>query len=266
MGEFSVGCRTLELRDEQTGDGIPLVVFYPAEAVEKAEALGPYTIDVARDAEQAQGRFPLVVISHGTGGSHLVYRTLARYLARRGFVVACPEHPRNNRNNNELGGTDEILVNRPRHLRIVMDWAGSDEVAVIGHSLGGYTGLAVAGGAPFEPDGRVKALVLLAPATVWFMAPGALERVRVPILMLTAEKDPHTPPLHADIVLRGVRDRSLVEHRVVENAGHFSFLSPFPEGMMSPAFAPSQDPEGFDRTRFQEEMNREILAFLRRFF
>jgi hypothetical protein len=34
--------------------------------------------------------------------------------------------------------------------------------------------------------------------------------------------------------------------------------------MTSPTFPPSQDPAGFDRARFHEEMNAEIAAFLRR--
>jgi hypothetical protein len=34
--------------------------------------------------------------------------------------------------------------------------------------------------------------------------------------------------------------------------------------MNSPEFAPSQDPEGFDRERFQEEMNVRIVEFLDR--
>jgi predicted dienelactone hydrolase len=96
------------------------------------------------------------------------------------------------------------------------------------------------------------------------MEPGALSGVRVPILMLTGEKDPHTPPIHAEIVKRGVADPAMVEHRVIANAGHFSFLTPFPEAMTNPAFPPSQDPEGFDRARFHQEMNAEVLEFLNR--
>jgi len=189
-------------------------------------------------------------------------------------VVACPEHPRNNRNNNELAGTAQILQNRPRELQIVMDWAfaslgkslKSASAAVIGHSLGGYTGLALAGGAPRAfaretPDGieralcvahddRIKALVLLAPATVWFMSPDSLASVHIPILMLTAEKDEYTPAFHSGIVTNGVPNPRLVEHRSVPNAGHFSFLSPFPPAMSNPAFPPSQDPPGFDRSQF----------------
>lgn len=87
-----------------------------------------------------------MIISHGTGGSHLLYRTLAAHLARDGFVVGLPEHPRNN---NELAGTHTILPDRPRQIRAAIDWAyadralglciAPDSVAVIGHSLGGYT-------------------------------------------------------------------------------------------------------------------------------
>jgi predicted dienelactone hydrolase len=276
--------------DPQAGDPIPTLVVFPADAPEQPESLGPYTLSAARNAEIAPGPFPLVLVSHGTGGSPLVYRDLARHLARHGFLVALPEHPRNNRSNNELANTAAILANRPRHIRRVMDWLFAhpqfgphlvpDAAAIIGHSLGGYTALAATGAIPTAyphetPDGqscrvdvasdaRVKALVLLAPATAWFTAADALSAVRVPILMLTGEKDVHTPQWHAAIVKQGVPDPALVEHKTIPNAGHFSFLSPFPPAMIYAAFPPSQDPEGFDRPRFHIELNADVIAFLQR--
>ncbi|WP_460503677.1 alpha/beta hydrolase family protein, partial [Hymenobacter agri] len=111
-------------------------------------------------------------------------------------------------------------------------------------------------------DARVRALVLLAPATVWYRAARALSQVRVPILLLTGEKDEWTPDFHAQIVLNGVADRDQVTYRVVENAGHYSFFSPFPPERTGPGFPPSQDPPGFDRSRFQPELQAEILWFL----
>jgi predicted dienelactone hydrolase len=294
----TVGCRVVEIADDGADDAaraagrgaVRTVVLYPADAPERPERVGLYVMDVALDAPPAEGAFPLVVVSHGTGGSGLVYRTLAAHLARRGLVVLLPDHPGNNRDDDALAGTHTILADRPRQVRRAIDWAYADAalgtrlvpdaVAVIGHSLGGYTALAVAGGrpvagpretpdgaprpVPVEPDPRVKALVLLAPATPWLMAPGALADVRVPILMLTAERDPHTPAWHGDVVARGVPDASRLERRVVPNAGHFAFLSPFPPERTSPTFPPSQDPPGFDRPRFHEELNAEVLAFLRR--
>ena len=50
----------------------------------------------ADDAEPASGRFPLIALSHGTGGSAQIMAWLARALASRGYVVAAVNHPGNN--------------------------------------------------------------------------------------------------------------------------------------------------------------------------
>ncbi|MCP1310162.1 alpha/beta hydrolase family protein [Paenibacillus tyrfis] len=282
------GYHEVKISDASLGITFPMLVMYPAGTPEQADQLGPFPLELARDAEVLAGKFPLVLISHGTGGSPLMYRTLARYLAQNGFIVGMPEHPFNNRNNNSLEGTIQNLTNRPRHIRMAVDWffenkmfegkVKPDAVSIIGHSLGGYTVLATAGGLPTSfphetpdgqpqlievaPDPRIRSLVLLAPASVWFRAEGALSSVTVPILMLDAEKDPYTPSFHAQIILRGVAAQNKIQYRTVENAGHFSFLSPFPESMITPSFLPSQDPPGFDRKQFHEMLNAEILSFL----
>lgn len=283
-----VGYREVELVDDHMDVSFPMAVMYPTCAPKKTEKLGPYSMDVSINSKPKEGVFPLILISHGSGGWHLLYRTLAHHLARNGFIVGMPEHPFNNRNNNSLEGTVENLINRPKHLSTAINWFFNseefakflkpDSVSIIGHSMGGYTALAVAGGVPTSfphespdgqpnqinviPDHRVKALVLLAPASVWFMSKGALNTVNLPILMLTAEKDKYTPAFHAQIILDGVPDITKVQHRIVENAGHFSFLSPFPKPMTRAAFPPSQDPLGFNRESFHHEMNAEILDFL----
>lgn len=265
-----------------------MIVMYPTDAPEQADRLGPYSLEVARDAAPREGKFRLVLISHGTGGSPLVYWSLARHLARSGFIVGLPEHPHNNRNDNSLEGTVQNLTYRPQHLRMAADWFFEDErfkgliqpgiLSVIGHSMGGYTALAAAGGVPTSfpnespngkpqqivvlRDSRIQSLILLAPASVWFRNEGALSDVRLPILMLDAERDPYTPPFHAQIILKGVAEPRMIRYRTVENAGHFSFLSPFPAAMISPAFPPSQDPPGFDRVQFHETLKTEVVKFL----
>ena len=55
-----------------------------------------------------------------------------------------------------------------------------------------------------------------------------------------------------------------VIHRVIPNAGHYAFLSPFPASMVSAEFAPSQDPPGFDRVAFHQELHRDVFEFLRK--
>src|SRR5688500_3490604 len=56
------GCMTYSvgLRSESIAE-IPTLIFYPTQASERLERLGPFTIDVARDAPVHGGRLPLVV-------------------------------------------------------------------------------------------------------------------------------------------------------------------------------------------------------------
>ena len=82
--------------------------------------------------------------------------------------------------------------------------------------------------------------------------------------MFTGDRDAQTNAMHAAWVTEGVSGATLVDHRVVRNAGHYAFLSPFPPEMTHSGFAPSQDPPGFDRARFHEQMYAEIRDFLDR--
>jgi predicted dienelactone hydrolase len=273
------GSRQIRVEDEAKGLSFPVLVLYPTEVPSAPTLLGPYSFDVSPDAPVAEGRFPLIVVSHGNGGSHLLYRTVTIHLARNGYVVAHLEHPGNNRNDNSLEGTYENLVRRPRHIRLTIDAISqefgahvqSENVAVMGHSMGGYAALAIAGGIPWSKDGqrvkvvpdpRVRALVLLAPGTAFFYPENSLRDVSVPILMLTAEHDPVTPRWQAELLMDRVPDRDQVTWREIENAGHFSFLSPFPPHMRNPGFLPSTDPAGFDREKLHERLPEEILYFL----
>lgn len=282
----TAGCRRLVIADE-AGD-IPVLVTYPAAAPERTEAFPPYTAEVAMDAPAAAGVHPLVVVSHGMGSWNLLHRRLAAHLARAGFVVAMPVHPGDNREDRSLTDTPANLVERPRHLRVVIDRLVADahlgglllpgRVGVIGHSLGGCTALALAGGVPTtipreEPDGvprplaveadpRVAALVLLAPATPWFREPGALGAVRVPVLMMSAQHDDITTAWHAEVVEKGLTAAAPLEHRVIAGAGHHSFLSPYPPELIGPDAPASLDPEGFDRPAFHDAMEVAIADFL----
>jgi predicted dienelactone hydrolase len=289
--ERSCGFQTVTVKDDVTGGEFPVLVMYPSSSPEAADEVGSYGMDVAVNGDIVAGRFPLVAISHGTGGSPFVYRVLAASLARSGYVVILPEHLGNSRRDNSLEGTAKNLMRRPRQLKLAIDFmlGGSSfaeslkagEVGVVGHSMGGYTALAIAGGRPSAfahetedrkprvvetfPDDRVKAIVLLAPASGWFMAKDALRDVRVPILLMTAEKDQNTRAPHAAIIKDGLPEGTFVEHQIVPNAGHFSFLSPFPADMVDPKFPPSQDPEGFDRVAFQGVLAGEIAGFFGRY-
>ena len=268
---------------------LSLVVLYPSVSPEGPTPIGPYVVSVALDGVAAPGPWPVVVISHGSGGSGLTHRDLATHLARHGFLVLMPEHPGNNRDDNHLANSAAILEQRPLDVTAALDWAGSAagwprqadlrRVGIVGHSLGGYTALALAGGRPTAfaretpdgrptvvavmPDPRVTALVLLAPAAPWFLAEDSLTQVRTPILMLTGEHDRLTGD-HGDLIAARLPTTTPLHHRVVDGAGHFSFLAPFPPERTTPAFPPSQDPPGFDRAAFHARLYPDVRGFLER--
>lgn len=277
--EIFVGSKQILISDGINDISFPVLIQYPTYEPSATISFGPYTMDVSTDAIIVDGQFSLVIISHGSGGSHLLYRTISTYLAKNGYIVAMLEHYGNNRNNNQLENTKQNLINRPRHVSLTIDELLTENrfgksisinnIAVIGHSMGGYTALALAGGLPrtreglkveVSSDARVKAIILLAPAAGWFI--NSLQNVTIPILMFCAEHDPITPGWNAEIVLNYIPDKSQVTFHKVENAGHFSFLSPFPSAMRNAGFLPSTDPDGFDRIQFHKQLPTQILMFL----
>lgn len=309
MNQFA-GCCKVGVCDEQNAITFSTLVMYPTNTASTPVAFGPFSLDVAMDAPIAEGRFPVVMISHGSGGSNLTHRTLSMHLAMNGFVVCMPEHPFNNRHNNDLQYTLQNMIYRPRHLRMAIDevcshaqfknYVNCESVAIIGHSVGGYTALALAGGAPHtqalaglcqkpasadEPywigllrknglasqpiavtaDRRVKALVLFGPDVSLFMSEGALREVHAPVLLLVAEKD-YMPHETIAVLRNGLPKDAQLTHRIVKNAGHYSFLSPFPEAMKSRVGEAAKDPIGFDRDKFHQELNIEVLNFLQKIF
>lgn len=254
-------------------------LLYPTDETPRLQKLGPYEIELATDARVVGDRMRLVVISHGTGSTPWALRGLATHLVHVGCVVALIEHPGNSRGDDSLANTVENLANRPRHVRFAIDAAfGSlgahlvDGVAVIGHSLGGYTALAVAGGKPMAlptqtpdgkahpilviPDPRVTAVVLLAPALPWFMAPGALTDVTARVFVRVAENDEFAPPFVTERILKDVR----MDYAVVPGAGHFAFFYPVPPHLAT--LPPGADPPGFDRAAYQPQLYAEVEAFL----
>lgn len=102
----------------------------------------------ARDAPQAQGGFPLVILSHGYPGNRMLLSHFAEKLASRGYVVASIDHT--DSTYADKGAFGSTLVNRPLDTAFVKHaLAGRADVgrfAIIGYSMGGY-GALVAGGA-----------------------------------------------------------------------------------------------------------------------
>jgi len=156
--EFGAGFTDLRLTDPVEGGPMPAVAFYPARSEGGSTQLGPFTIGATRAAPPANGTFPLIVFSHGTGGSYLGHHDTLAALARAGFVAAAVEHPRDNFRDSSGFATDLQLIGRPHHIVALIDGVLADgavgpmvdaaRVGMAGFSAGGYTALLIAGAVP----------------------------------------------------------------------------------------------------------------------
>ncbi len=117
----SCGLRTTQIPDHIQQTSIPLSILYPTEAPEHPQHFGPYTLPLAPNATPTGTNLPIVVFSHGNGGTPWAYRDLAKHIARAGYIVALPEHIGNSRTDNTLADTPANLANRPRHITLTLD-------------------------------------------------------------------------------------------------------------------------------------------------
>ena len=143
-------------------DGAPEAVVY--DLVHKDATWSPETAPVVHGhallnaaLDDAQGPYPLVILSHGFTLSTATYSAMAEHYASYGFIVLAPEHIE--QFDYTFGDLWKALIDRPGDVTQTLDYAerltAADgamagmidmaNVAVVGHSYGGYTALAMAG-------------------------------------------------------------------------------------------------------------------------
>ena len=140
--------------------------------------------------EQYDELMPVIIVSHGGMGSingHRQFLHLAKEYASNGYVSIHINHPTSKTTGNESQELAFHLWDRPSDVIAVLNALENDTLSLgsltasldlnsigfIGHSLGAYTGHAVAGGRFVDPtnsnaewgfhDERIKAVVLLSP-------------------------------------------------------------------------------------------------------
>ncbi|MEM6614326.1 MAG: alpha/beta fold hydrolase [Cyanobacteria bacterium P01_C01_bin.72] len=115
--------------------------------------------------QNRSGAIPTIVVSNGLGAKRDRFRELAHYLASYGYAVIIPDHPGSDRQRQKdfvrglyqenFDATD--FVDRPRDISFILDQleelnlASADyqldleQVGLFGYSIGGTTGLSLAG-------------------------------------------------------------------------------------------------------------------------
>lgn len=272
----SVGYRHLDVADEKNGRPLSVAVLYPTPATGETASLGEnpafFGVPVIKQARPQDGVHPLVILSHGYGGNWRNQLWLAYELAQRGYVVVAPNHPGTTSNDMQPATAAKLWLRPDDVSRVITalqaDSAiagntASDRIAVIGHSLGGWTALAIAG-ARFDVDRfetdcltqkqlascktyqaigagkddasrarlnqsardeRVSAVVSLDLGLARGFTPESLAAVTIPVLVVAAGvPDPALPASLESQYLMKFLPGKTSQYWEIANATHFSFM------------------------------------------
>lgn len=199
----------------------------------------------------------VVLFAAGAGGDPERYQPLLEHLAAHGCQVIAPYYERLTARD---ATTAELLARPAGLVDALRQWASPDAAVVaVGHSIGGWAALCLAGATPWGRDGqpldvprepRVSRLALYAPAAGWFAAPGALDAVTAPMLVYVGDLDTITPVEQAAHLQTAP---AKVDLRVVPKAGHFSFMHKPPPGVTEDV--------AFDRDQFLADLAQATLDF-----
>ena len=131
-------------------------IWYPTDSVPGTSLIGFSAQKVAGNGTVVGNDLPLIVISHGNAGLFSSHSDTALALASAGFVVAAVTHTGDNAQDQQYIGTTRWLIDRPRHIHLVLDYMLNDwpahrqldpqRVGMFGFSAGGITTLVSIGG------------------------------------------------------------------------------------------------------------------------
>jgi predicted dienelactone hydrolase len=193
-----------------------------------------------RDARVRDGRFPLIVFSHGNGGVRFQSTFWCDHMASHGYIVVSCDHTGNAaatlvRGKIVLGGAssrEQSAKDRPADVSFLIDrmaafdsgedsrFAGrvdASQVAVAGHSFGGFTA-----GAVLNSDQRVKAVVPMAAVF------GERKTYATPLLLFVATEDKTLGVEGNRRAIQYFEDSTGPKYLVeIRDAGHFSFSDMF---------------------------------------
>jgi len=286
---------------DQSGKPLVIGIWYPSQTIAKPVSMGPTTMTVAINAPVNGKALPMIVMSHGTGGSYLGHFDTAIALADAGFVVVAMNHAGDNYAD-QSRSVD--IMDRPRQVSLVVDhmlstWEGRaaidpQRVGMFGFSAGGFTTLAIIGGVPdftkIGPTCRQHpgdfACQLVAKSESPAVAPATIAvadaRIKAAVVAAPALGFTFSPdglknvkvPVQLwraenDVIVPHPRYAEAVrlalseapDYHVVANAGHFDFLAPCSDALASIASAICTSSAGFDRAAFHVAFDSEVVKF-----
>jgi predicted dienelactone hydrolase len=277
----------LSFHDDSRSKDLDVWLWYPAQ-------------------ENGSKRKPLVVLSHGHAGNPFGFHWLIEPLVAAGFIVVATKHsdlpgPQINHWNRALDVSFMLteVLNSPFGLMI-----DEHRIGFAGFSLGGMTGMLLAGARASRldevvpssthvnearitedarlalpsfdrermkadyRDPRIKAAFLMAPAWAWIFDAKDIQQVKIPISIVSGDKDEVVVPQTNGLWFAKNAPHS--EFRWLDGAGHFVFLDQLsceermkrdPEGLKSFLY---KDHYGVNRHYVQEQVRNLALEFFER--
>ena len=296
----AAGLKFLAVPADASGPAISVAIFYPSADKPSPVTFGPFTTLAAEEGKIDGRGLPLVVLSHGRGGSFVVHHDTAEHLADAGFVVAALNHPGDTARDKSLFYDLSIYMQRPLDVKRVIDYLTGasplattidpNRIGIYGFSRGGYTALVAIGANPDfalglplcqgrtdkvcdqirtqeypkEPlthDRRIKAAVVADPLSVFFTDEG-LAGITIPVQLWASEKGGDgVEPKTVEAVNTALKAPHTFTK--VEHAQHFSFLTVCPPECAELEPVICKDPPGLDRTQFHEQFNDALTKFFR---
>ncbi len=302
-GVLAAGYQTIKVPEANGDPEINAIVWSPCTRAPVTVRLGPYVISGTKNCAVAGDALPLVVISHGQGGSYLSHHDTATALANAGFVVVSLSHPGDSFGDDAAAQQLRIFESRPRDVSRVISFMLSNwphhqqldpgAIGVFGFSRGGYTALALAGATPsvatsaerfchpwwsfivslcrqldaddaqVSPRADPRVHAVVVVDPLNLFDAAGVRKVRVPVQLWASETGGDGVALDHVEAVR-VALAQPPEYRIAKGAGHFAYLAPCP-----PEFEKSEpglctDPDGFNREHWHQTMNAAVVTFFRR--
>lgn len=302
----SLGVRTIEYLDPSRNRPVVVELWYPTNSLEPvdhpSDTIWVHPKEV-RNAPifQAKTKYPLVLMSHGHRGGRREATWLAEALVQAGYMVAAVDHYGDMRFHFDLS-TAIRFWNRPLDFTFLLNQLEKDNqlqdridferIGFVGYSLGGMTGLALAGGQaknvrqtvlklashPLHEklierfdlsfaeksyrDPRIKAMLLLCPA-VFVYTPESLKQIKIPIGLVAAIGDEVLPfNEHAYQIIHYMIPAKL--KMVREEISHYAFMNRVTDvGKLILHKALQTDPPCCDRDALHREVNAFAIEFFR---
>ena len=226
----------ISIKDNWRNREIPLKIYYPQE----------------------EGSFPLIIFSHGAGGSKDSFSYLSRFWASCGYVCIHPTHFGSDvsilqkiglQALLEITNDPELYSQRPQDISFIIDSLDELEqqvpqlkgkidqsvIGVSGHSYGAYTAMLLAGAVidlavgdeeSFQDD-RIGVFLGISPQGTNRLGlnKNSWDKIRNPMMMVSGSKDQGWEGKPASWRLEAFNYMPVGDkyHVLIEGANHFSF-------------------------------------------